>query len=163
MKRGPKPTPTHLRLLRGNPGLRPVNAREPQPEQLEIVPEAPAHLRGHARDEWERAGKVLRNQSMFTQADIKIFESYCVAYGHWRDAEEALARCRDVDPVNFGLVVGTPQGRVVENALVGIARKAASEMLRYASEFGFTPASRTCVVKGSVVKANKFADLLDGA
>jgi hypothetical protein len=34
-------------------------------------------------------------------------------------------------------------------------------MLRYASEFGFTPASRTCVVKGSLVKANKFGDLLD--
>ena len=162
MRRGPKPTPTHLRLLQGNPHKRSVNPIEPQPEQIPVG-DAPEHLHGHARLEWERAGKVLRNQGMFTKADLKVFESYCVAYGHWRDAEEALARAGAADPDNYGLTIKMPSGRTVENPLVGTARRHSLDMLRYASEFGFTPASRTCVVKGSLVKANKFGDLLDGA
>ena len=117
MRRGTKPTPTHLRLLQGNPHRRPVNPIEPQPEQIPL-PDPPEHFEGHARLEWERAGKVLRNQGMFTKADLKVFESYCVAYGHWRDAEEALARARAEDPVNYGLVIETSSGRTVENPLV---------------------------------------------
>jgi P27 family predicted phage terminase small subunit len=139
-----------------------VNPIEPQPEQIPVG-DPPEHLQGHARLEWERAGKVLRNQGMFTKADLKVFESYCVAYGHWRDAEEALARARAADLVNYGLVIETSSGRTVENPLVGTARRYSLDMLRYASEFGFTPASRTCVVKGSLVKANKFGNLLDDA
>ena len=156
-----KATPTKLRLLQGNPQKRPVNALEPQPEQIPVG-EAPEHLQGHARIEWERAGNVLRSQGMFTRADLKVFESYCLAYGHYRDAEEALARCRDDDPVNFGLMIESASGCFKENPLVGTARRHSLDMLRYAAEFGFTPASRTSVVKGSVVKANKFGDLLDG-
>jgi hypothetical protein len=29
---GPRPTPTYLKLLRGNPGRRPINKNEPKPE-----------------------------------------------------------------------------------------------------------------------------------
>ena len=36
MRRGPKPTPTHLRLLQGNPHKRSVNPIEPQPEQIPV-------------------------------------------------------------------------------------------------------------------------------
>ena len=61
MRRGTKPTPTHLRLLQGNPHKRSVNPVEPQPEQIPL-PDPPEHLQGHARLEWERAGKVLRRK-----------------------------------------------------------------------------------------------------
>ena len=33
-RRGPTPEPTVLRMLRGNPGRRPLNDSEPQPEPL---------------------------------------------------------------------------------------------------------------------------------
>jgi len=32
--RGPKPTPTHLKLVTGNPGKRRLNQAEPKPEAL---------------------------------------------------------------------------------------------------------------------------------
>ena len=67
-------------------------------------------------------------------------------------------RAVKVAPLSFPTRILT-----VENPLVGTARRHSLDMLRYASEFGFTPTSRTCVVKGSLVKANKFGDLLDGA
>ena len=38
--RGRKPTPTHLKLVRGNPGKRPLNASEPKPQLT--LPSPPA-------------------------------------------------------------------------------------------------------------------------
>ncbi len=47
-----KPTPTRLKLLGGNPGKRPLNLDEPQPEPT--LPEPPAHLSDEAKAEWGR-------------------------------------------------------------------------------------------------------------
>jgi hypothetical protein len=41
---GPRPTPTHLQLLRGNPSKRPLNKGEPVPDIPAAVPEPPAFL-----------------------------------------------------------------------------------------------------------------------
>ena len=41
--RGRKPVPTHLKLIKGNPGKRALGS-EPQPQRLEQVPEPPAFL-----------------------------------------------------------------------------------------------------------------------
>jgi hypothetical protein len=39
---GPPPKPTHLKLVTGNPGRRPLNKREPKPKPG--IPSVPAHL-----------------------------------------------------------------------------------------------------------------------
>ena len=39
---GPPKTPTHLRLVRGNPSKRPINKNEPQPPKG--VPPVPKHF-----------------------------------------------------------------------------------------------------------------------
>jgi hypothetical protein len=49
-RRGPRPEPSSLKLLKGNPGKRPLNEREPKPPAG--APEAPAHLDEEARREW---------------------------------------------------------------------------------------------------------------
>jgi hypothetical protein len=46
--RGPPPQPAHLKLLRGNPGQRPVK-REPEPASLQELPEPPEFLDHDAR------------------------------------------------------------------------------------------------------------------
>jgi P27 family predicted phage terminase small subunit len=38
VSRGPAPTPTHLRILKGNPGKRPLNKAEPKPEKGPVDP-----------------------------------------------------------------------------------------------------------------------------
>ena len=35
--RGKKPKPTHLKLITGNPGKRPLNEAEPKPEGLKLT------------------------------------------------------------------------------------------------------------------------------
>src|SRR5690606_29056981 len=41
------------------------------------------------------------------------------------------------------LVVWTGNGNLIQNPLVGISRRAAADMLRFAAEFGMTPSARS--------------------
>ena len=54
---GPPPTPTNLKLLRGNPGKRKLNTNEPDPEPA--IPPCPSHLDKVAKKEWRRVSKEL--------------------------------------------------------------------------------------------------------
>ena len=51
--RGPPPTPTHLKLIRGNPGQR-ANSIEPEPQVPQELPEPPHFLSEDAKGEWRR-------------------------------------------------------------------------------------------------------------
>jgi P27 family predicted phage terminase small subunit len=93
---------------------------------------------------------------LLTVLDIHILAIYCTAYAEWREAEEKLAEARKRDPVTRGLLV---DGRV--NPILKIARNAAQDMLRFAAEFGATPAARTRISLGVGVPDNgKFGDLI---
>jgi P27 family predicted phage terminase small subunit len=152
--RGPRPVPTHLKMLRGNPGCYPLNMDEPQPLLFSSVPEAPAFLSGYAREEWNRVIPELHRMKLVTLVDIPTFAAYCLAYERWRTAEE-LAKVR-------GLMVQTRGGPFRVNPLIGLAERAAAQMVRYASEFGLTPASRSRITAGigEARKPTKFDGLL---
>jgi hypothetical protein len=53
MARGPRPKPTHLKLIAGNPGKRRLNDAEPQPEGNLFEP--PDWLDAEHRDLWSYA------------------------------------------------------------------------------------------------------------
>jgi phage terminase small subunit len=55
--RGRKPKPTHLKLVTGNPGNRPL-----KPDSVEvdaILPDPPEHLFEEAKEEWRRVSQGL--------------------------------------------------------------------------------------------------------
>jgi P27 family predicted phage terminase small subunit len=88
---GPPPTPTRLKLLRGNPGhqkLRP----EPEPLIPEICPKPPPHITGYAADEWWIIAPELHRLGLLTRVDVPVLAIYCHAYGQWRLAAETLAK-----------------------------------------------------------------------
>lgn len=166
-KRGPPPMPTHLKLLRGNPGKQAINRDEPQPLITEELPEPPTFLAPHAQEEWRRMVGELHRMKLLTIVDIHPLAAYCQSYARWRAAEEALARLAERDPVNAGLIIKTTNGNAIENPLVTMAHRAARDMCRYAGEFGFTPAARSRIaVSDSADRiaptASKFAGLLAG-
>lgn len=164
MKPGAKPMPTQLKLLRGNPGQRKLPLNEPEPEAPAKVPDPPEFVTGYACDEWYTVAEQLHRLRLLTVVDYPSLAAYCVAYGEWRTAREALARMATNDPVMKGLIIKSRYGDAVQNPLVTIARKAAGDMVRYASEFGFTPAARTRLATdfGNDGQPGKFAGLLAG-
>jgi P27 family predicted phage terminase small subunit len=95
---------------------------------------------------------------LLTSLDVHTLATYCVAYSRWRTAEELLAELRAEDPSTRGLLV---DGRI--NPLVKISRYMAQDMLRYAGEFGFTPATRYRISLGiGPAPDDKFGGLIAG-
>ncbi len=131
--RGRRPKPTRLKLLTGNPGKRPLNADEPKPEAA--TPECPVELGPVARREWDRMAAELAPLRILTQLDRAALAAYCGAYAMWAEATESIQK--------YGTMVKSPTGYPVQSPYVSIANRQAEIMMRIASEFGFTPASRS--------------------
>jgi phage terminase small subunit len=107
---GPRPTPTHLKLLRGNPSKRPINKDEPAPEIPAAIPEPPDFLMPSAKDEWHRLAEGLRRLGLLTTLDTSVFAVYCETFARWKQAEELLAQQAQRDPENGALTVKTGTG-----------------------------------------------------
>lgn len=158
---GPRPIPTHLKVLRGNPSHRPLRD-EPQPLVPDDCPDPPPFITGYAADEWWRVGVELHRLGLLTIIDTGPLAAYCQAFARWRTAEETLAKIAANDPQMHGLMIRREHSAMV-NPLVIIARKAAADMVRYSSEFGLTPAARARIAAGVADNTqSKFAGLLAG-
>ncbi len=144
---GNPPIPFELKVLRGNPGKRPLRPG-PQFDRADDVPEPPACLRGYAVDEWWRIAPMLFRMRLLTVVDVAPLAAYCAAFARWRTAAELLGKMVENDPLTSGLMIKTRSGDAAQNPLVSIERKAISDMMRYAGEFGFTPAARARIAGG---------------
>jgi P27 family predicted phage terminase small subunit len=142
----PRPTPVRLKLLRGNPGKRRIGyVFEPPPPE---PPDPPEFLTGYALEEWRRVAPGLSLFGLLHAFDVMPLSAYCLAYQHWRTAEEKLAAMALLDDKMHGLLVKGSKGQPVPNPLLDIARMAARDMVRFASEFGFSPAARSRISAG---------------
>ncbi len=131
--RGRRPKPSRIKVLTGNPGKRPFNPTEPRPEP--VIPECPAELGPIARREWDRLVGQLASLRILTPLDRAALAAHCGAYGLWAEATEAIQK--------YGAMVKSPTGFPMQSPYVAIANRQAEIMMRIASEFGFTPASRS--------------------
>jgi P27 family predicted phage terminase small subunit len=153
-----KAVPTALKIIAGNPGRRPLNENEP--EFQPGIPESPDGLNDDAKKEWDRMVKVLFNAGVMSEADRSAFTSYCQAYGTMMQAEREIHEMQKSGDIN-GLLQYLDNGRIVENPLLSIARKARSEVVKYAIEFGMTPSSRSKITAMKIggKKENPFEKL----
>jgi P27 family predicted phage terminase small subunit len=158
-KMSPKPKAAHLKLLEGNPGRRPIPI-EPKPEISETIPEAPAFLSADARMEWQRVASQLHCLGLLTVVDVASLAAYCQAYGRWLTAERAIAAMAERDLVTGALMIKTTKGNAIQNPLVGTSNQAARDMVKYAAEFGLTPAARARI--GLSAAANTKKSKFDG-
>jgi P27 family predicted phage terminase small subunit len=72
---------------------------------------------------------------MLTNLDRGALAAYCTAYALWAEANEALQK--------YGVMIKSPQGFPIQSPYLSIATRQSEIMMRIASEFGFTPASRS--------------------
>jgi len=89
MTRGRKPKPTHLKLIEGNPGKRPI--RTGPERSATTMPEPPDLLNADARTEWERVAHGLHALRLLENVDRAALAAYCTAYARWVQAERAIA------------------------------------------------------------------------
>ena len=134
--RGRKPTPTAIKELEGNPGKRPLNQNEPKPEKK--APPCPKWLEPEAKKEWRRLAKQMEAIGILTEVDMAAFAGYCQAYARWKEAEEFITQ--------HGTIVKTPSGYWAQVPQVSIAQTYLKIMIRFAEQFGLTPASRSRIV-----------------
>ena len=135
--------PTYLKLIRGNPGKRPLQKNEPKPVRPAEPPDPPSFLTGYAAEEWGRISVEAYRLGLLTNLDLMALSAYCDAYERWRTAKETIAAMAERDPILRGLIVKTQSGGAAPNPLVWIAAGAARDMVRFAGEFGMTPAARS--------------------
>lgn len=142
--RGRKPKPTAVKVLEGNPGKRPLNMNEPTPDKN--APECPQWLAGEAKLEWERLAYKMVNLGTLSEMDMAAFAGYCQSYARWKEAEEFIEQ--------HGTIVKTPSGYWQQVPQVSIAQTNLKIMLKFCSEFGLTPSSRSRMIAGNVKEAS---------
>lgn len=133
--RGRKPTPTALKIMRGNPGHRALNAHEAQAELR--IPTPPKELDAIAKKEWRRMGKILLRMGLLTEIDRAAFAGYCVSWSQWTQALEKVQQ--------LGPIIKAPSGFPIQNPYLAVANHALKTMQGLLVEFGMTPASRSRV------------------
>lgn len=140
--RGRKPTPTALKMVRGNPGGRPLNKNEPMPPPAEIDV-APDWLSPDAATHWPLVAKQLHGAGLLTTIDTAALGLYCEAFARWMDANEKV--------VKLGAVVKSKHGYPIPSPYLQVSNQAYAQMVRMLTEFGMTPSSRS---RCTVTKAN---------
>ena len=90
MTAGRKPTPTALKLVKGNPGKRALPKSEAVVALSEPTP--PAFLCDDAKVEWGRVCSALYAAGLMTELDRAALAAYAAAYGRWAQERNALSR-----------------------------------------------------------------------
>jgi P27 family predicted phage terminase small subunit len=144
-QRGRKPKPTHLKLVTGTARKQRLNPAEPRPDPA--LPDPPDFITEDpvALAEWKRAGEQLVRMGVVSDLDAAVLAAYASSYALWCSTETLLANMAANDPTTSGRMIRTTNGNIVQNPLVGVARRAKADTVRYAVELGLTPASRSRV------------------
>lgn len=140
--RGRKPTPTVLKIARGNPGKRALNLNEPQPDSLDMA--CPEELADpDARREWDRVIVPAIRRGQITADDRTFAVAHCELWGTWRSQIAEAAK-------HAHIVSAGKNKYPMPNPARTMANKTLMLLAKVDAELGFSPTSRTRVgVKGA--------------
>lgn len=140
MSSGRKPIPTKLKKIKGTLRKDRVLKDELSPAPIQNIPPPPDWLPDLGRDEWERITKELAAVNMLSGLDLSVLAIYCNEYAVYISMEMEMRRNSRV------MVYRDDEGKIKHIQPVAhqiIANRAMQKMLKIATEFGFTPSSRT--------------------
>jgi P27 family predicted phage terminase small subunit len=130
--RGRKPKPTHLKVLSGNPGRRPLPESEPKPQP--VAPPCPDWLPEEARAKWDELAPELERLGLLTAVDGPAFAMTLL---HYALAVEAAKR---ID--KEGITTVDERGLPRKHPLHQVLRDHSTSFRAYLAEFGLSPSSR---------------------
>lgn len=150
--RGPRPKPTYMKLLDGNPGRRPLNENEPKP--VGDLRDPPEGLSDSQRALWIQTVDEAP-AGLLKRLDRELFRTWVVACDTYRRAVAELNRTP-------ALLVRTRSGEFIQNPYISIVNKQALMMHKAGEQMGFSPSARTRIAMdpedpGAANPFNKFA------
>lgn len=151
MSRGRKPKPTRLKILRGNPGKRPLPAGEPQPQRG--APPCPEFLHPIAREAWAELVPHLDRLGLLTLIDGQALACHCQAWAEFRLATEML------DAEGRTCLAGT--GGLKPHPAIAMQRSAWKAVKDFAAVYGLDPSSRS-KLKAPPPADDRVEDFLSG-
>jgi P27 family predicted phage terminase small subunit len=131
-----KTTPAGLKEIARSEHKRLSRTNEPTPPR---ILECPPELGPAARQEWDRIVGELMSKGVLSSADRGPLAAYCTAYALAMKALEMVHK--------HGAMIKSPNGYPVQSPYLSHLNKQTEIMIRIASEFGFTPASRSRIFR----------------
>lgn len=154
--RGRKPTPTALKILRGNPGHRPLNDREPQARPGR--PSCPRSLPAEGRKAFRALVRELDAMGIVTKADAVALELLANAYAEWREARDVV----EAEGQTYETVTQAGGRMVRVRPEVLIAADAWRRIKAMLTEYGLTASSRSRVKAPGEAEQDEFEDFING-
>ena len=136
-RRGPKPTPRNLRLVKGTD--RPDRMNESEPVVPVSVPDAPSHLNPDEQRIFTEQAEILAKMRVMTEADVKALSIFARAWKESLDMHDQMIK-------SGGIIVQAPRTKVpMFNPYKKARDDAEKKAIAILTEFGLTPSSRTRV------------------
>jgi P27 family predicted phage terminase small subunit len=131
-RRGPAPTPTKVKRLRGETRPSRLNLHEPIPSP--DLPKMPTDMDDAAKVVWRRVLRDMRHTGVIRAADADVLRAYCESVARYEHAARLL--------VQSGPLVRGQRGELVKNPLHQVVRDNADELRQFARELGLSPSAR---------------------
>ena len=134
---GRRPLPTAIKILRGNPGKRPLNPNEPTLAAADAsfdVP--PAELAGDtaAAAEWRRVAPLLRAAGLVSHSERSALTALCQQWSRYLAAHAQV--------IALGMCIESPNRIPATNPYLAVADRALTHCHRLWAELGITPSGR---------------------
>jgi P27 family predicted phage terminase small subunit len=129
--------PTALKKLQGTYRADRSIENEFTPEPVHNIPLPPNQLNQWGVEEWNRIVPQLMDYGLFTEFDKTMLYSYCNEYGKYIEYETILKE--------QGRIKKAPSGYPIVHPLESMAQRSLQNAIKIASQFGFTPVSRTSI------------------
>lgn len=138
---GRRPKPTALKVLRGNPGQRKLNEREPIPPKGEVV--KPEMALGVSQV-WDELAPACLAMGTLTTADVRTFVTLCELQATFDMARAEKARVGFSPFLHTTMVdsAGNEHQNVKEHPALSLERKTAAALKPYYEKFGLESVAR---------------------
>lgn len=160
---GRPPVPAALKVIRGNPGKRPINEQELNAgNKLESI-EAPewANLTDGGKEVWKRVAAVLHRNNLLTDLDVEGVIRYCDMLDKWYRVKKFLdkngfsypimeniyEKVWEVSETGKKVLVEKRKDQKLKSMVqfpeVGVYSRLESALTKKEQEYGMTPVART--------------------
>lgn len=130
--------PTQLKVLQGSRVRSDREAASNAAQPKIAIPPCPPWLDAKSRKQWDKIAPQLVALGLLSVIDGDLFGAYAETSARYGDV---CAKLEDVD----NWICKTPNGFVVQTALVSIRNTLQSQLIKLGREFGLSPAARSSI------------------